>query len=226
MMSNVGKGGVFVRWKEKGIGVAERDSECGGPEGKETTSNIDHIYGSILTLPSQISTLSPPPLLPLSPSPFLSQKLPSSLCVQWREGGGVKGEWGRGSLLGVTLTNCFGALFYRRFYANLLILYIYTHRFFFFDFVGLQRLGLGFSSGLWQFDIFNQNLLIIYLWLWPGHTNDVFRGNFSFFTLLWAIQWPFDLHFYSHSYGFLRIIEIMLMIWIIGLISINLLYCD
>jgi len=80
MMSNVGKGGVFVRWKEKGIGVAERDSECGGPEGKETTSNIDHIYGSILTLPSQISTLSPPPLVPLSPSPFLSQKPPSSLC--------------------------------------------------------------------------------------------------------------------------------------------------
>lgn len=76
-----------MRWKEKGIGVAERDSECGGPEGKETTSNIDHIYGSILTLPSQISTLSPPPLLPLSPSPFLSQKPPSSLCVQGREGG-------------------------------------------------------------------------------------------------------------------------------------------
>jgi len=42
--------------------------------------------------------------------------------------------------------------------------YTYTHIvFFFFDFVGLQRLGLGFSSGLWQFDIFNQNLLIIYL---------------------------------------------------------------
>lgn len=131
MLSNVGKGGVFVRWKEKGIGVAERDSECGGPEGKETTSNIDHIYGSILTLPSQISTLSPPPLLPLSPSPFLSQKPPSSLCVQWREGGGSKESEG-GAVSWALHWQIVLALSFIAAFMQIYSFYTYTHIVFFF----------------------------------------------------------------------------------------------
>jgi len=55
--------------KERGIEARKREGDRGGPEGKETTSNICHIYGFILTLPSQISTLSPPPPRPLSPTP-------------------------------------------------------------------------------------------------------------------------------------------------------------
>jgi len=142
------------------------------------------------------------PFLPPPPTPHLHAKR------------GPK-EKGRGSLLGVTLTNCFGALFYRRFYANWLCI-LYS----FFGFVGLQF--NGFSSGLWQFDIFNQNLLIIYLWLWASHTNDVFWGDFSFGTLSVGDSMTFWFaFFFGGSYGFIRIIGIILMIWIIGLMSIS-----